>query len=75
MTTQAEVLYVPDMARKLGRTEASIRSAVNRGTDDLPPRLEGRRLAWRTVTVDAWLAAREKPAKPAKAGRKAKAAA
>ncbi len=70
----SDVLYVPDLARKLGRTEASIRSAVNRGGDDLPPRLKGRRLAWRTVTVDTWLAAREQKPAP-KAGGKVKAAA
>lgn len=73
MNTDTDVLHVPELARKLGRTEASIRSSVNRGGEDLPPRLMiGRRLAWRAVTVEQWLAAREqKPAR--KAGRKAKA--
>lgn len=71
----SDVLHVPELARKLGRTEASIRSSVNRGSDDLPPRLQGRRLAWRTATVDAWLAAREQKPAPKKAGGKVKAAA
>lgn len=67
-----DVLYVQDMARKLGRTEAAIRSAVNRGNADwLPPRLSTRRLAWRRETVEQFLKGLE--VKPAKAGRKGKA--
>jgi len=34
MSTEAQVLYVPDMAKLLGRTEAAIRSAVARGGAD-----------------------------------------
>jgi hypothetical protein len=60
MTT--DVLYVADLARKLGRTEAAIRAAVNRGGADwLPPRLNTRRLAWRTETVDKFLLELERP--------------
>lgn len=71
--SESDVLYVPDLARKLGRTEASIRSAVNRGDADwLPPRMQTRRLAWRRQTVDEFLKGLEtKPAK--KAGGKGKA--
>lgn len=62
MTQQTtDVLYIADMARKLGRTEAAIRAAVNRDVDWLPPSFKmGRRIAWRTTTVDAFLAKREK---------------
>lgn len=71
--TNQEVLYVYDMARLLGRTEAAIRASVNRASDDIPPRLLiGRRICWRRETVQQWLKDREQPAKPAKAGRKAK---
>lgn len=72
MATEADVLFVTDLAAKLGRTEASIRSAVNRGGADwLPPRLNTRRLSWRRATVDAFLQGLEAPAK--KPGRKGKA--
>lgn len=66
MSTEAsDVLYVPDMARKLGRTEAAIRSAVARGGADwLPPSLNTRRLSWRRATVDEFLQGLEtRPAK------------
>jgi hypothetical protein len=63
--TEQSVLYVADLAKKLGRTEAAIRAGVNRDADWLPPRLKGHRLAWRTVTVDAFLAAQERPKKRA----------
>lgn len=71
--TESAVLYVPEMAKMLGRTEAAIRASVNRASDDIPPRLLiGRRICWRRETVKRWLKDREQPAKPAKAGRKAK---
>jgi len=65
-----DVLYVPQLAAKLGRTESAIRTGVNRGVDWLPPRVDmGGRLAWRRTTVDQWLEKREqRPA--AKKGRK-----
>lgn len=57
----ADVLYVEDMARKLGRTEAAIRQALNRGADWLPPAFKmGRRLAWRPADVDRFLEERAK---------------
>lgn len=58
---EADVLYVPQLAAKLGRTEAAIRSGVSRSAAWIPPRLDmGGRLAWRRETVDQWLAKREK---------------
>lgn len=66
MSTEAQVLYVAELAKLLGRTEASIRSAVARGADWLPPRITmGERLAWRRETVEAFLKGREQ--KPARA--------
>jgi predicted DNA-binding transcriptional regulator AlpA len=57
----SEILYVKDMARKLGKTEASIRAAINRGADWIPaPFPMGRRLAWRLVDVDAFLVEQSK---------------
>lgn len=64
MSTETEILYVPEMAKLCGRTEAAVRSAVNRGGADwLPPRLNTRRLAWRKSTALAFLSSLEKPAK------------
>jgi hypothetical protein len=58
--TQADVLYVADLARKLGRTETAIRAGVSRNADWLPPRCKaGHRIAWRTVTVDKFLVEQE----------------
>lgn len=64
MTDAAVVLYVPDLAKLLGRTEGAIRTAVNRGGADwLPPRLKTRRLCWRRETVEAFLRSLEEPPK------------
>lgn len=58
MTTDTAVLYVADLAKLLGRTEAAIRTGVNRGVEWLPkPFPMGRRLAWRRQDVDDFLAA------------------
>jgi len=73
MTTESAVLYVPELAKMLGRTETAIRASVNRASDDIPPRLLiGRRICWRRDTVQQWLKDREQPARPAMSGRKAK---
>lgn len=67
MNTDTQVIYVPDLARMLGRTESAVRAEVNRGGKNLPPRLDmGRRICWLRATVEAWLKARELPAKGAK---------
>lgn len=59
----SDVLYIPDMARKLGRTEAAIRAAVQRDRSRgsrkkaLPPAFKlGSMWCWRVADVDAWLA-------------------
>lgn len=56
----ADVLYVPDLARKLGKTEAAVRAAAQRKSASVPPAFRlGGKLAWRPQKVDAWLAAQE----------------
>lgn len=61
MNQQSDILYVPDLARKLGRTESAIRTAVNRGANWLPPSFPmGRRLAWRRVDVESFLTSQAK---------------
>jgi len=63
VTQAPDVLYVADLARKLGRTEAAIRAGLSRGVDWIPPAFPmGRRLAWRPSDVDAFLAKRAKEA-------------
>jgi len=59
--TQADVLYVPELAAKLGRSEAAVRMAVARRSDSVPrPFYLGRRIAWRREDVDGWLAKKAK---------------
>lgn len=79
---ESDILLVPDMARKLNRTESSIRSAVNRAgkgatIDWLPPRMSTDGLQWYRPTVDAFLQglAGMAPAKKAKRQAAVKAAA
>jgi predicted DNA-binding transcriptional regulator AlpA len=63
----ADVLYIPDMAKKLGRSEAAIRSAVARGADWLPLHFHmGHRVAWREADVNAFLRKQAKPKKGAR---------
>lgn len=57
---ERHVLDVSGLARVLGRTEASIRAAVYRGTG-LPPRLDGRRLLWNAEVVERWIKAKDSP--------------
>jgi predicted DNA-binding transcriptional regulator AlpA len=60
MSTEAEILYVSDLARKMGRSEAAIRMAVSRGVDWLPKPMTnmGRRLCWMREDVQQFLASR-----------------
>lgn len=61
---QPEILYVTDLARLMGRTEAAVRTAVNRRAAWVPPPFNvGRRIAWRRVDVDAWFARQAKESK------------
>lgn len=59
----SDVLHVAQCAKKIGKTEAALRMAVARESDDIPPWFYmGRRIAWRVATVDKWLADRERKA-------------
>lgn len=63
MTDDQQVLYVRDLARLLGMSEAAIRGHYYRRSGALPPTLKlGARLAWRRATVLSWLAEKEKKA-------------
>ncbi|WP_347259003.1 hypothetical protein [Methylocaldum sp.] len=54
--SEDKILYVPELARRLNRTEAAIRQAVLRESDSIPPGFKlGRRLAWKSSTVEKWL--------------------
>lgn len=56
----ADVLYVPELAKKLGRTETAIRAAVHRRSGSVPPPFKiGRKHAWRAESVEAWLKGQE----------------
>lgn len=62
-----------ELAAKLGRTVSSIRSAVARGADWVPPRVFlGKRLAWRLSVVDRFLRERGTRAVPEQTGGGAK---
>jgi len=55
-TNTSDVIYLPEVASKLGMTEAALRGHIQRRTDGIPPFFWiGRRLAWRRSTVDEWL--------------------
>ncbi|HYC87226.1 MAG TPA: hypothetical protein VEB86_18470 [Chryseosolibacter sp.] len=58
--SEDKILYVPELARRLNRTEASIRQAILRKSDSVPPGFKlGRRLAWKSSTVEKWLAKKD----------------
>jgi len=51
-----DVLYVADIARKLGRTERAIRLAIIAKSESIPtPFKMGKLWAWRVSDVDQWL--------------------
>lgn len=62
----SDVLYVAELAAKLGMTESAVRAAAFRDRlktkneqRTLPtPFYMGNKLAWRRADVDAWLAAK-----------------
>lgn len=52
----SEILYIPDLARKLGRTETGIRQAAYRRSRSVPPAMKhGNRYTWRLADVERWL--------------------
>lgn len=59
-----EVLYVPELARLMGMTEAAVRGHYYRRSGAIPKGFTlGRRLAWRRATVMQFLEDRERKAK------------
>lgn len=69
---EQQVIHIPELAKMLGRTESSIRSARQEGASWLPPFFkQGRRVCWRVATVQKFLEEYEQGLHmPAKAGRK-----
>lgn len=71
MTEQQQILYVPDLARLLGMTEKAVSTRAQRmdkairekkrlDNPSLPPGFKlGNKWAWRRVTVDKWLKAKD----------------
>ena len=58
MTTNATtaVLYLPQVAQRLGKTEGAMRAMIYRGAADMPPPFKlGGRYAWLESDLDAWL--------------------
>ena len=59
--SDADVIYVAELAAKLGRTEKAIRAGLHKirrgqAVDWLPPHFRlGLKYAWRVADVDAWL--------------------
>ena len=56
MQSKPEILYIADLARRLGRTESGVRMAVHRRSESVPPHFKlGNRIAWNAADVTAWL--------------------
>lgn len=54
--TDSDVIYIPELAKMLGKTETATTAMLHRG-GDLPPSFKlGRKHAWRRADVEAWLA-------------------
>lgn len=59
----SDILYIPDLAKKLGRTESAIRMAIQDGRDTVPRHMKiGRRVCWTVEMYDKWLAKKVKNA-------------
>lgn len=69
---QQEILRVPELAKMLGRSESSIRSAMQAGAAWVPPGFkQGRFHCWRTDSVREFLRRYEAGEnQPVKQGRK-----
>lgn len=51
-----DILYIPDLARLLGRTETGIRQAAYRRSRSVPQAMKlGDRYAWKRAEVEDWL--------------------
>ncbi|QBF27199.1 hypothetical protein EXN22_16420 [Pseudomonas tructae] len=69
---EQEVIHIPELAKILGRSESSIRSARQVGASWLPPFFkQGSRICWRISTVRKFLQECEQGMhNPARSGRK-----
>ncbi|MFK0088739.1 hypothetical protein ACIQUS_15755 [Pseudomonas sp. NPDC090755] len=69
-----EIIHIPELAKLLGRSESSIRSAMQINAAWLPPFFkQGRRICWRLKTVRKFLEEWEQTySEPLKPGRKRK---
>ncbi|WP_417703275.1 hypothetical protein [Pseudomonas sp.] len=53
---EPEIIHVPELAKLLGRTESSIRSAIQAKASWLPPHFkQGTRICWRLESVRTFL--------------------
>jgi predicted DNA-binding transcriptional regulator AlpA len=53
---EPEIIHIPELAKLLGRTESSIRSALQAGAAWLPPFFkQGSRICWRVTSVRKFL--------------------
>jgi len=52
----ADIIYIPEMAKRLDRTEAAIRMAIQEGRDTVPRHFKiGRRICWTEEIYQKWL--------------------
>ncbi len=72
MNIEQEVIHIPELAKLLGRSESSIRSARQAGAHWLPPFFkQGSRICWRVSTVRRFLKEYEEGLhEPKRPGRK-----
>ncbi len=64
MDQDQQILYVPELARMLGLTEAAVRGAHYRRSGAIPKGFKlGAKLAWRRASVLAFLEDRERRAR------------
>ncbi|MDH1103643.1 hypothetical protein N5C37_21285 [Pseudomonas mosselii] len=68
---EPEIIHIPELAKMLGRTETSIRSARQDGASWLPPCLkQGKLVCWRVATVRKFLEECEQGLRAYKGGAK-----
>ena len=69
---ETEVIHIPELAKMLSRTDASIREGIRRGVTWIPKSFKmGVRHCWLKEDVQEFLrACRDGKNKPSKAGRK-----
>ena len=54
--TDSEVIYIPEIAKMIGKSDAAVRAMLHRTPNKLPPSFKiGRKHAWNRGDVKAWL--------------------